>query len=189
MSSFGADPIDFTNLDAACASGNKCLHAIPGVAFVLVRENIVSEMDTVPRQSYYMSLPLYAGDAPPLTPPVPSLAALRQALREYPTDGVAGRHADYTRKAQFIRKQLVARGFMSPISFDEQTCTLSMFNIPSGLTFDRWFDLNLEAGFVIYGCKGWLREKYFQIANMGELSMAQIESWVESVDAVLADRR
>jgi 2-aminoethylphosphonate-pyruvate transaminase len=39
VSSFGAEAIDFTDpaLSAVAATANKCLHAVPGVAFVIAR--------------------------------------------------------------------------------------------------------------------------------------------------------
>jgi len=186
MSSFGADEIDFTNLDAVCASGNKCLHSVPGVAFVLVKDNLAREMKKFPRRSYYMSLPMYAGDSPPLTPPVPALLALRQALREYPAAGVLGRRRDYEGKAKFLREQLASRGFTSPVPFKALSCTLTTFSLPVGFNYERWFELNCEKGFVIYGCKGHLRDGYFQVSNMGELTLEQLSAWVDAVDEILA---
>jgi len=185
MSSFGADDIDFTNLDAVCSSGNKCLHSIPGVGFVLVKDPLREKMVAAPRRSYYMSLPMYAGDNPPLTPPVPALAALRQALRELPVGGAAARGVDYEAKAHFVRQAFAARGFRSAIPLSESSCTLSTFSLPSGFTFERWFEANAEAGFILYGCKGDLRDRFFQISNMGELTVNHLVAWISAVDQIL----
>jgi 2-aminoethylphosphonate-pyruvate transaminase len=186
MSSFGADPIDFTYLDAVCASGNKCLHGIPGVGFVLVREDLAEAMKNYPRRSYYMSLPMYAGESPPLTPPVPAMMALRQALREYPKEGVGGRHRTYLERADYMRTQLGVLGFEPAIPFGETSCTLTSFTLPAGYTYDRWFEANFAEGFVIYACKGELREKFFQVSAMGELTMDNIEDWIDAVKRILA---
>ncbi len=178
MSSFGADSIDFSNLDAVCASGNKCLHSIPGVAFVLVNSSSVGGMANVPRRSYYMSLPMYTGDNPPLTPPVPGLMALREALREMGDGGAKARQADYALKAKMLRSNLARKGLMSPIPVADLSCTLTTVNLPQGFTYDQWFQLNSEAGYILYGCKGVLKDKYFQVSNMGNLTIEQLESWI-----------
>lgn len=189
MSSFGADPIDFSGIDAVCASGNKCLHSIPGVGFVLVKEDLVAAMSKVPRRSYYMSLPLYLGESPPLTPPVPALEALCRALQEYPSGGVAERHSLYMERAGYLRSQLSDLGFRPAIPFEECSCTLSTVTLPKDLKFDQWFDLNFQKGFVIYACKGRLREEFFQVSNMGEITMPQLQSWVGAVAEILSQFR
>jgi 2-aminoethylphosphonate-pyruvate transaminase len=188
MSSFGADPLDFAGIDAVCASGNKCLHSIPGVGFVLVGSELAALMPKYPRRSYYMSLPMYEGDSPPLTPPVPALAALRQALREYPAGGVSERRKHYLELANYLRRELIARDFRCPIDIRDLSCTLSTFSLPSGLSYDRWFELNFEQGFVIYACKGDLRERYFQVSNMGELTLDDVHAWITAVDQILPVR-
>ena len=185
MSSFGADNIDFACLDAVCASGNKCLHSIPGVAFVLLNQDFQARLDDIPRRSYYMNLAMYEGDVPPLTPPVPALFALRQALREYPSGGISGRHHDYRTKNNFLREELAKRGLNCPLTEQDSSCTLLMIDLPTGFTFDQWFAANSEAGYIIYGCKGALRERYFQVSNMGDISMDDLRNWLDAVDRIL----
>jgi len=186
MSSFGADSIEFSGLDAVCASANKCLHGVPGVGFVLVRDELVSAMSRVPRRSYYMSLPMYGGDSPPLTPPVPALEALCQALREYPHGGVLARQTTYMQRAWFLRDQLADLGFQFAVPLEDLSCTLTTVSLPLGMSYDRWFELNFEKGFVLYGCKGELKERFFQVSNMGELTMAQLQAWINAVMEILA---
>ena len=186
MSSFGADPIDFTHIDVVCASANKCLHGIPGVAFVLVKDGELRESlkDIAPR-SYYMNLPMYEGDQPPLTPPVPALQAFRQALREYPASGASARFDDYMSKANFVRKALLERGFQPAIPIDETSSTLTTVSLPEGHTYESWFDANREAGFILYGCKGELHNRFFQVSQMGETSLSDFEGWISAVDTIL----
>lgn len=185
MSSFGADAIDLSNLSAVTASANKCLHGLPGVGFVLVHDSLVETVQSCRARSYYMNLARYAGDVPPLTPPVPALSAFRQALREYPGSGSKTRGDDYADRAAYLRQELCIRGFCSAVPFDEMSCTLSTMTLPAGFTFDDWFEANLAEGFVIYGCKGELRDKYFQVSNMGAVTMNQLESWIVAVDRIL----
>ena len=186
MSSFGADDIDFTHLDAVCASGNKCLHSIPGVGFVLIQDRLRSHMVDMPRRSYYMSLPMYEGDSPPLTPPVPALSALRQALRECPEGGARARKVDYVCKANYLRSELAMRGLNSAIPIADFSCALTTVELPAGFSYPDWFEANNAAGFVLYGCKGDLKERFFQVSNMGDLTLQDLESWIACVDRLMA---
>ena len=54
VSSFGAEKIEFENWDvAACAAtANKCLHGVPGAAFVIVRRDLVNQSNLTPRTLY-----------------------------------------------------------------------------------------------------------------------------------------
>lgn len=186
MSSFGADPIDFTHVHAVASSANKCLHGLPGLSFVLVRDWLAEEMTSYTARSVYLSLPFYKGDSPPLTPPVPILNALRQALMEMGPQRAESRGELYRHRAAIIRAGLKARGFQFAIPELDMSCTLTTASIPDGWTVDDWLQANLDAGFMVYGTKGELREKWFQVANMGEISDVQIELWFAAIDDLLA---
>lgn len=181
MSSFGADPLDATHLSGLCASGNKCLHALPGVGFVLLRPEAVEAMDAAPRRTYYLSLPQYGGEDPPLTPPVPMLAALRQALREMGEGGAAARDRVYRARQRRLAEALTERGLRLALPLEVLSSSMLLIETPEGWDADGWFAANLEAGFVIYRCKGELRERCFQISTMGEQPEENYDRWIEAV--------
>jgi|GEM_PF-1347530 len=182
MSSFCADPVPFEGIDALCSSANKCIHGIPGVSFVLVREEYSRNvMSSITGRSYYMHLPRYEGDNPPLTPPIPAMQAFCQALREVPEGEAIARGKNYEVKADLIRRSLSALGLSFAIPIEESSCTLTSVTIPKGFTWSEWFELNYEAGYVLYGCKEGLRDQFFQVSNMGEVSVDAIASWLEFV--------
>lgn len=188
MSSFGADDIDITHIDAVASSANKCLHGLPGLSFVLVRDWLADEMKGYPPRTVYLSLPFYEGDSPPLTPPVPILTALRQALVEMGPGGAEGRGNVYRHRAQILRQGLKARGFEFAIPEEDMSCTLTTASIPQGWSAVQWFQANLDAGFMIYGTKGDLKDRWFQVANMGEISDDQLRRWLDLVDGVITSR-
>lgn len=184
MSSFGADDLDLTHVDAVVASANKCLHGLPGVSFVLVREDLAVEMAEWERRSYYLHLPMYEGENPPVTPPIPTLQALRQALRENP-EGQSSRKKEYRNKIAHLRAGLARRGFHFAVPMDEGSITLVSANFPEGWSFDAWFKANYERGFVLYGTKAHLRERYFQVSVMGEVTVDHLDRWLETVDYLM----
>jgi 2-aminoethylphosphonate-pyruvate transaminase len=183
MSSFGADPLDLSGVSAVASSANKCLHGLPGVSLVLVRNDLAAKIDKFPRRTFYLSLPMYAGLTPPLTPPVPALSSFSQALNEL--ESVEMRQAEYRQRAGTIRSAIGELGLAMPIPETEMSCTLTMCSLPAGWTSDRWLEANREAGFMLYGCKGDLREKYFQVANMGEIPDGAIEEWLREARRLL----
>jgi 2-aminoethylphosphonate-pyruvate transaminase len=185
MSSFGADEIDLTHVDAVASSANKCLHGLPGLSFVLVRDWLSEEMGSYPPRTVYLSLPFYEGDSPPLTPPVPLLNALRQALIELGGKGANGRRGVYQEHASLIRRGLEERGFSFAIPIGEMSCTVTTASIPPTWNADEWFEANLHAGFMVYGTKGDLRDRWFQVANMGEITSEHISLWLAAVDDIL----
>jgi 2-aminoethylphosphonate-pyruvate transaminase len=182
MSSFGGDPISYENVDAVASSANKCLHGLPGASFVLVRDWLADEMKAFPSRTVYLSLPMYAGDSPPLTAPVPILTALNQALREMGARGAAARHKVYSARAERVRDGLRNRGFRFAIPEESMSSTLTTASIPNGYDAESWLAANRKSGFVLYGTKSELRPEWFQVANMGEITLEHLDLWLAAVD-------
>jgi len=177
MSSFGADDIDVTHVAGLAASANKCLHGLPGVAFVLARPEIAERAKTKSPRTYYLHLPRYEGDVPPLTPPIPTLQAFRQALREMPPGG---------RKQQYEEKlAILKQGFPPLLDAEVSSCTLITTALPTGWTYDAWFEACYQEGFVIYGTKGPLRDRYFQLSVMGETSPEDMTRFLSAAQTIL----
>jgi 2-aminoethylphosphonate-pyruvate transaminase len=175
-SSLGAEALDFEGLHAVCGLANKCLHGLPGVSFVLCGVPPPDE----PRRTYYLHLPMYAGDSAPLTPPVPALLAFRQALRELDDQGgPAARGERYARQAARVREALRGLGMTTPVPDTEASCALTMATVPDGWSAQEWLDANLERGFMLYGCKGVLEDRCFQVSTMGEVTDAMVDAWLD----------
>lgn len=172
MSSFGADPIPTDAIDAFASSANKCLHGLAGVSFVLTRPGLPYFQAT---RSYSLDLRRYAGDVPLMTPPVPLVLALEAALKLYP--GLELRRLDYLAKRNLIRKTLLEKGFELVLGEKDSSSTLTCVKMPDGVPLADWMAANERAGFQLYGCKGELAAEHFQVANMGDLSLADINTW------------
>jgi len=95
VSSFGAEAIDFGGIDAVAATANKCLHGVPGAAFVIVRR---AALALAASRTYYLDLgrlaKLQDQRNTPFTPSVHAYYALVEALREFDeAGGWRARHA------------------------------------------------------------------------------------------------
>jgi 2-aminoethylphosphonate-pyruvate transaminase len=184
MSSFGADDLDLSHVDAVCASANKCLHGIPGVGFVLVRRDLAEQFGSYPRRSFYLSLPFYRGDEPPLTAPVPALAALRQALREM-DGGQPAQRARYQDQSDQIRQILASYGLETATPPEEASCSLTVADLPPGWASGDWIAANRERGYLLYGCKGHLKERFFQVSVMGEVRDEHVNGWLAVFESLI----
>ena len=182
ISSFGSDELPLEGVTGFCASSNKCLHGIPGVSMVFLQEEKAVQIRSSLPRTYYLHLPRYEGKIPPLTPPIPALRALRQALQEL--DSVASRNASYLAKKRILQEAASSKGWTSPLQEEDQSSTLLMLNLPLNMSFDGWYRKNLEAGFVIYGCKKELFERFFQVSVMGETTAAEMQQWSNFVASI-----
>jgi 2-aminoethylphosphonate-pyruvate transaminase len=179
VSSFGAEAIDFGNpaLVAVAATANKCLHGVPGAAFVIIRR---SELPNAVSRTYYLDLTRLARlqdeRNTPFTPAVHAYYALVEALREYAEQG--GRHARYQRYADLaerLRVGLAELGIKSAIPPQESSVVLRAYVLPAETPYPRLHDALKADGFVIYAGQGNLSKNLFRISTMGELAAADID--------------
>jgi 2-aminoethylphosphonate-pyruvate transaminase len=184
VSSFGAEAIDFGNpaLVAVAATANKCLHGVPGAAFVIVRR---SELPNAASRTYYLDLTRLARlqdeRNTPFTPAVHVYYALVEALREYEEQG--GRHARYRRYADLaerVRAGLAGLGIKPAIAPEESSVVLRAYCLPADITYFHLHDTLKADGFVIYAGQGNLSENLFRISTMGELTAADIDRLLHS---------
>jgi 2-aminoethylphosphonate-pyruvate transaminase len=180
VSSFGAEaiPFDHPALEAVAATANKCLHGIPGLAFVLCRAGVLEQ--DMPRRSLYLHLPDWAAkqqaDSTPYTPPVNSVLALEQALRELVEEGGwRGRRESYRQRAGRVRQDLEALGVTPWLAPQDSSCVLRSYRLPEGFDYATVHDSLKQAGFVIYEGQGNLATEMFRVSTMGDISAADLE--------------
>jgi 2-aminoethylphosphonate-pyruvate transaminase len=179
VSSFGADPVPFAGCDTVCSSANKCLHGLPGVSFVYVKKALADAMESYPRRSYYLHLPMYRPSKPPLTPPVPVLRSFGAALEEFrERGGVRARNEAYGQRAEVLRDGLEDRGYKIVVPKEESSVTLLTARLPDGTRYEDFFQHSYRNGYVIYGAKGELSESHFQVSTMGEQTEDHVRGWL-----------
>jgi 2-aminoethylphosphonate-pyruvate transaminase len=179
VSSFGGEAIDFgeTLLSAAAATANKCLHGIPGAAFVIVRRSALADAAT---RTYYLDLGRLARMQnernTPFTPAVHAYYALVEALREYDEEGgLQARHRHYAALAERVRAGLAELGIESLLPAGESSVVLRAYRLPPGVTYARMHDALKAEGFIIYAGQGNLSKTLFRISTMGSLIAADMD--------------
>jgi 2-aminoethylphosphonate-pyruvate transaminase len=191
VSSFAAEEINFASggLSAIAATANKCLHGIPGTAFVICRREALQ--NTNPR-SLYLDLVRYAAaqdqQSVPFTPAVPSCLALAEALSELQEQGGwQARREHYRNLQQRIEKQLESLGVMPLLPADESSVVLRAYYLPEGMDYEVLHDRLKFHGFIIYSGQGDLARQMFRISTMGDITEYDMNRLQGAIKAVLAD--
>lgn len=190
VSSFGGEALRFADWSvAACAAtANKCLHGVPGVAFVLVARDALDRPSGA--TSVYLDLRRYVDEQArgvfPFTPAVHALFALDEALRELRDEGgVDGRRARYRALSARLRSGMRALGLQTLIDEGDLSCTLTSYRLPASIAYDALHDALRGAGFVVYAGQGDFRGSVFRVAVMGDLTLADVDRLVTEVKRVL----
>ncbi|MPV71619.1 2-aminoethylphosphonate aminotransferase [Burkholderia sp. BE17] len=179
VSSFGAEAIDFAggDIDAVAATANKCLHGVPGAAFVIVRR---SALAMAASRTYYLDLgrlaKLQDQRNTPFTPSVHAYYALVEALREFDeAGGWRARHAHYKALADQVQAGLAARGMPLVLPEGASSVVLRAYRLPQGVTYETLHDGLKARGFVIYAGQGGLSKELFRISTMGAIAAADVD--------------
>ncbi|RQR35929.1 2-aminoethylphosphonate aminotransferase [Burkholderia sp. Bp9142] len=188
VSSFGAEAIDFAGgvIDAVAATANKCLHGVPGAAFVIVRRSALAKAAS---RTYYLDLgrlaKLQDQRNTPFTPSVHAYYALVEALREFDeAGGWRARHAHYKALADQAQAGLAARGMTLVLPEGESSVVLRAYRLPQGVTYETLHDGLKARGFVIYAGQGGLSKELFRISTMGAIEAADVERLLEGFTAL-----
>ncbi|KUY84180.1 2-aminoethylphosphonate aminotransferase [Burkholderia sp. RF4-BP95] len=188
VSSFGAEAIDFAGgvIDAVAATANKCLHGVPGAAFVIVRRGALAKAAS---RTYYLDLgrlaKLQDQRNTPFTPSVHAYYALVEALREFDeAGGWRARHAHYKALADQAQAGLAARGMPLVLAEGASSVVLRAYRLPQGVTYETLHDGLKARGFVIYAGQGGLSKELFRISTMGAIEAADVDRLLEEFTAL-----
>ncbi|KVA75322.1 2-aminoethylphosphonate aminotransferase [Burkholderia ubonensis] len=188
VSSFGAEAIDFAggDIDAVAATANKCLHGVPGAAFVIARRSALAQAAS---RTYYLDLgrlaKLQDQRNTPFTPSVHAYYALVEALREFDeAGGWRARHARYKALADQAQAGLAARGMPLVLPEGASSVVLRAYRLPQGVTYEQLHDGLKARGFVIYAGQGGLSKELFRISTMGAIEAADVERLLDGFTAL-----
>jgi len=179
VSSFGAERIDFQQgrIAAVAATANKCVHGVPGVAFVVVRRDALSQAAC---RSYYLDLSRLAAlqdrRDTPFTPAVHACYALVEALTELEDcGGWVRRHEKYHALARRLEEALSLLGIHPLITDRESSVVLRAYRLPPGMSYPELHDRLKADGFVIYAGQGALSSDIFRVSVMGDLHEGDVD--------------
>lgn len=192
VSSFGAEDLDLAGagIDFLACSSNKCLHGLPGAAFVLVSPEGRERANEVPPTSVYLDLTGYLEAADvgtvPFTPSIPALASLNAALDELELEGgTRARGARYAERAAVLDTTFERLGLDQIVAREHRSRSVRSVRLPAGVTFAELHDSLKDDGYVIYAGQGPLAREIFRVCCLGALEPAALEGFAESLECVL----
>ncbi|MEK9627691.1 MAG: alanine--glyoxylate aminotransferase family protein [Nitrospinota bacterium] len=185
ISSLGGDEVDFTTIDLAVGTANKCLQGVPGVSFVFFRKKDLARLIKIPPRTLYFNLTGYhkAQETGGLlfTPAIPAHYALDVALDELMEERVTGRILRYANAAKFLREGFEKFDLEFLIPEGWRSNCLTGLKLPKGLTYEKLHGELKSNGFVIYAGQGNLNETIFRIANMGDITKEEFQRFLDTL--------
>lgn len=149
--------IEEDNIDFCMASAQKGLMAMTGLSFIIGNRKILERSKDYPKRSYYCNLYLQyhvfetTGEMH-FTPPVQTIYAAIQALREYFAEGEEAKWARHTRVFRAIEAGLDAMGFRQVIRPEWRAGLVAAAVYPDDprWDFEAVHDYCYARGFTIY---------------------------------------
>lgn len=191
VSSFGGEWIDFAGWSplAVASTANKCLHGIPGVAFVMARRDALENAATHATTLYFDLLRYYRDQRDgwsPFTQAVQGFMALDAALDELQASGAwEGRRECYRQRSGRIAEKLAQHGIRPLLGENASSSMLRAYRLPSGKNYASLHDGLKQRGFTIYAGQGALKAHIFRIATMGEIGEADLCRLLDGLDEEL----
>ena len=186
-STYAMRPIDIEadNIDFCMASAQKGLMAMTGLSFVVGRRDIIEASKDYPGRSYYCNLFRQydcferTGEME-FTPPVQTMYAALQAMKEYWAEGEQAKWARHTRAFEAIHAGLEALGFRDTIRRDWQAGLVVAVRNPADPNWDfqKVHDYCYARGFTIYPGKVGTAGT-FRLCALGAIDAPDIEAFFQ----------
>ena len=184
-STLGMLPIDVEkdNIDFCMASAQKGLQAMAGLSFIIGNEELIKKSKDYPKRSYYCNLYLqyeYFEKTGQMhfTPPVQTIYATIQALKEYFEEGEKAKWERHTRVFNTIHEGLNELGFKNVIKKEWQAGLVVSVIYPDDKNwdFDKIHDYCYKRGFTIYPGKI-STTNTFRLCALGAIDKKDIEDF------------
>jgi len=185
MSSYAGLEIDLLkwNVAAIVSSSNKCIQGMPGLSFVIVRDDILEASKSVKRSFYHDIYSQYSGfnsnGQMQFTPPVHVVYALRKALDLFFKETASKRIERYRKNFATLKSGLENMGFKFLVAPELQSDILIAVLEPTNdsYSFATLHDFLYARGYTIY--PGKLNESNtFRLSVIGDLHESDIKSFL-----------
>ncbi len=188
VSSFMVDPLDLAdcNVTFMSTSSGKGIGMGPGLSLVVGRISEFEKLSTYPVRNYYLSLARHYSFfinklQTPNTPGITLFIALNEALNIIAEEGVENRLRFQAQKARYFRDGLKSLGFALLQPDHVLSNAVSSVILPASMSFATLRDRLRERGFIVYGGKGPLADKIFQVSTMGAVNCDDIQDLLDAL--------
>ncbi len=191
VSSVAGEQLDLPGwgIDLIIGSANKCIRGVPGVSFVVLSNDFVEAVSNRHPAAFTTdlvgALSREEEGETPFTPPVQTMYALREALKELLDEGVRERIAHYQGIADTLRDGLSSLALSLLVPREDLSNTMTSVMLPQGVSYA---DLNgplRDRGYVIYKSQGHLSQTTFRLGTVGVITQDDIRSFLHALEEVL----
>ena len=192
-SSLGMIPVDVVkdNIDFCMASAQKGLMAMSGLSYIIGKEDIIKASKNYPTRSYYTNLYLQyeyfekTGEMH-FTPPVQTIYATIQALKEYFAEGEEAKFARHRRVYEAIHRGIDKLGLETVIDRKIESGLVVSVKYPDdpNWSFEKVHDYCYEHGFTIYPGKI-STSNTFRLCALGAIDEPDIVAFFEVFENAL----
>lgn len=192
-STYAMRPIDIEKdqIDFCMASAQKGIQGMTGLSYVVGRKDIIEQSKEYPKRSYYCNLYLQysffekTGEMH-FTPPVQTIYAAKQAIKEYFEEGEQVKWERHTRVFEAIHAGLARLGFRDLIKREWQAGLVVSVLYPKDRNwdFEKVHDYCYEHGFTIYPGKV-SDTNTFRLCALGAIDMEDIEAFFVILEEAL----
>ncbi|MFN8590950.1 MAG: alanine--glyoxylate aminotransferase family protein [Thermomicrobiales bacterium] len=192
ISSLGAEELDLadTGIDFVASTSNKCLHGLPGAAFILVSPRGQERIAAVPPRSLYFDLANYlkaqAKRTVPFTPSIPALYSLDAALDELADEGLENRKALYAARMAYLDEALTQLGLEPRVAPAHRSRSVRSLPLPEGIVYDDLHDRVKEEGYIIYAGLGDAAKTTFRVCALGALTVDALHGFIAALERAIA---
>jgi len=184
-SSLGMIPFDIVkdNVDFCMASAQKGLMAMSGLSFIIGRRSVIEASKNYPTRSYYCNLYMQyecfekTGEMH-FTPPVQTIYAAIQALKEYFEVGEEAKFARHRAVFKAIKEGVASLGLREAIKDEIQSGLVVSVKYPDNpkWSFEKVHDYCYKRGYTIYPGKI-STTNTFRLCALGAITPKDIEEF------------
>lgn len=184
-STYAMIPIDIDdyNIDFCMSSAQKGLMAMTGLSFIIGNREMIIKSKDYPKRSYYCNLyrqyhHFESTGEMHFTPPVQTVYAAAQAIKEYFAEGEQAKWQRHLRVFEAIHKGLEKLGFRDVIRREWQSGLVVAVKYPDdpNWNFEKIHDYCYERGFTIYPGKI-SGTNTFRLCSLGAIDILDIEEF------------
>ena len=184
--------IEKDNIDFCMASAQKGLMAMTGLSFIIGNKEIIEKSKDYPKRSYYCNLYLQyhffeTTGQMHFTPPVQTVYATRQALKEYFAEGEMAKWERHSRVMRAIHEGLKELGFRELIRPEIQIGLVASAVYPDDPNWDfkKVHDYCYDRGFTIYPGKVTSTDT-FRLCALGAIDEEDIKEFFKVLKEALS---
>jgi len=197
VSAFGAMPLDLSahpEIDAIVFTPNKCLEALPGIAYAIARIDRLRATSgnagswSLDLSDVYANLVTRGDGRPRFTPPVQIIAALSRALDFFEAEGRIARLARYTANMRTFYDGMVGLGLTPFVSPEDQGPIIVNIRAPNDPAWNlqRFVDALKARGVLISNFYN-TPTPGFRVGCIGAIGPDDMAGSVAAIDKALND--